>query len=345
MKAGLRWCFAAALLTWAGSARADDALAVELIPKAQVGQGQPELVVRARAALAKIILDVKRSSDGKRLKLRAGPVLPGRAHSFTLPLTQPGPARFQGSLSVEMDDGQTGSMPIDVQVELLPELQLTVAPDGLDLAARALRLSGSRPLKKAQVALMSEDGAPLGTTEVDLDAPDGDGRYAFSYEQRPGTVMRMSVKAWDVDGFFGGLDLFPWRVDIPHEEVNFRSGLAELDPPEVPKLEGSFEQVQAAIAKYGKLATISLFVAGHTDTVGDAASNRGLSERRAKAIAGWFKKRGIRIPIQAAGFGEDLLLVETPDETDEAKNRRAEYIVAVQPPRMAGREVKWQRVQ
>lgn len=341
----VRWSVVVSLALWSGSARAEDALGVELVPKAQVGQGQPELVVRARAALAKVLLDVKRSSDGKRLKLRAGPVLPGRAHAFTLPVAHPGAVRFQGSLSVEMDDGQTGSMPIDVQVELLPELQLTVGPDGLDLSQHRLLLSGSRPLKKVQVALLSEDGGPLGTTEVEVDAPDGAGRYAVTYEQRPGKVLRLSVKAWDADGFFGGLDLFPWRVDIPHEEVNFRTGLHDIDGPEVPKLEGSFEHIQAAITKYGKLATISLFVAGHTDSVGDAASNRALSERRARAIAGWFKKRGVKIPIYAAGFGEDLLLVQTPDETDEAKNRRAEYIVAVQHPTMAGKEVKWHRVQ
>jgi hypothetical protein len=32
------------------------------------------------------------------------------------------------------------------------------------------------------------------------------------------------------------------------------------------------------------------------------------------------------------GFGEEALLVSTPDETDEPKNRRAEYILSIDDP-------------
>jgi outer membrane protein OmpA-like peptidoglycan-associated protein len=149
-------------------------------------------------------------------------------------------------------------------------------------------------------------------------------------------VLKISVKGIDQSGFFGGVDLFPWRVDIPHEEVNFRSGSFDVDPPEASKLEASYKLIDDAIKKYGKLATIKLFVAGHTDTVGDNASNKTLSNNRARALGRWFRKRGVKIPIEYAGFGEDTLLVETPDETDQVKNRRAEYIVAVDPPRMKG---------
>ena len=96
------------------------------------------------------------------------------------------------------------------------------------------------------------------------------------------------------------------------------------------------DKIQGAIQKYGKLATIKLFIAGHTDTVSDAAYNRTLSNDRARAIGRWFKQRGVGIPIRFAGFGEDVLLVQTPDETDEPRNRRAEYIVAVDPPPVSG---------
>src|SRR5262249_1448900 len=153
-----------------------------------------------------------------------------------------------------------------------------------------------------------------------------------SWTQTKGTVLRISVKAYDANGFFGGADLFPWKVDIPHEEVNFKTGSFEIDKSEEPKLDASLKLVNGAIDRFGKLPTIKLFVAGHTDTVGDAGLNRTLSNNRARAIAGWFKKRGVRTPILFAGCGEDAPLVETPDETDEPKNRRAEYIVAVEAP-------------
>ena len=329
-----------ASLSAAPQALAADALKVELVPKAQKGQGSPELVVKAQAPLARLTLELKRGSDGKRSKQEAGPVNAGREHRFALPMTRVGEERFEGTLSVRFEDGQTGSMPISVAAELLAELSLTVAPGDVDLAAKTLAVAANRSLAKVQVALTSDTGTPLGTEEVEGPLEEG-GKYRVGWKQGRGTVLRISVKGWDESGFFGGVDLFPWRVDIPHEEVHFRSGLSEIDPAELPKLEESFVQLQKAIAKYGALATIRLFIAGHTDTVGSAASNKGLSVERARAIGRWFHKRGVKIPIQYAGFGEELLLVQTPDETDEVRNRRAEYIVAVDPPAIRGQTSSW----
>lgn len=327
-----------------GLAFAGQALSVEVTPKAQKGQGQPQLMVRAHTALKTLTLDVKRDVDGRRIKARFGPLLAGRTHSIDLPIAKVGEVRFKGTLSVAMEDGQSGSMPLDVQAELLAPLKVQVSPDDLDQERRVITLSASRPVVRAQVTLMSDSGTPLGTTEAELGEPDAEGHYRLKYNQEPGTLMKMVLQVYDDSGFFGGLDLFPWRVDIPHQEVNFKSGMHAIEQTEVPKLHGSLEHIRAAIQKYGKLADISLFIAGHTDTVGDSASNRGLSQRRARAIAKWFNAQGVKIPVYSAGFGESILVVTTPDETDEARNRRAEYIVAVSKPRLGGREVTWQRV-
>ncbi len=333
-----------ALAGSASPALAGDALSVELTAKAQVGKGQPELVVRAHSALTQLILDVKRSTDGRRVKARSGPILAGRSHTFILPLKSAGRAQFQGSLSVQLDDGQTASMPIDVQVELLGPLKVSVRAQDLDLKKRVLKLSTSRDIVRMQLTLMSDAGAPMGTTEVDAGAVDEQGQYTLNYEQDSGTIMKMVLQVYDHSGFFGALELFPWQVDIPHQEVNFASGHHRIDPAEIAKLQTSLHHINAAIQKFGKLADISLFVGGHTDSVGAAASNQGLSSRRARAIAKWFRSKGVKIPVFAAGFGESLLLVGTPDETDEVQNRRAEYIVAVSKPTMGGRETKWQRI-
>jgi outer membrane protein OmpA-like peptidoglycan-associated protein len=316
-----------------------DALSVDLVPKAQKGQGHPELVVKAHAPLQRVVIDLVRSTDKKRVKESAGPIDPGKEHRFALPLSRVGPASYDGRLEVEIGNGQTGSMPLNLAVELLPEIELVVGPGDVDLQKRSLKVTSNRELAKVQVSLMSDVGTPMGTTETEV-TPGSDGKYALEYEQKKGTVMRISIKGWDADGFFGGVDLFPWRVDIPHEEVHFASGKSAIEKSEVPKLEASFEKIQGAIRKYGKLATIKLFIAGHTDTVSDAAYNRTLSNDRARAIGRWFKGRGVGIPIRTAGFGEDVLLVQTPDETDEARNRRAEYIVAVDPPVVSG-EARW----
>lgn len=331
------------MLSLPAASRAAEALSVDLTPKAQKGQGQPELVVKANVALAKVLLDVKRSTDGRRVKSRAGPLLPGRAHTFQLPLKKIGAARFDGSLSVELDDGQTGSMPIAVEVELLGPLKVEVRAEDLDTKARVVVLSASRPATKVEVTVMSDTGAEAGPSQVELAALE-DGRYRLSYPAVHGTVMKVGLQVFDEAGFHGGVDLFPWKVEIPHEDVNFRSGKHDIDAAEVKKLDEALMHLRAAIAKYGKLASVRLFIAGHTDTVGDAASNQALSDRRARAIARWFKGHGVKIPVYAAGFGERFTVVETPDETDEVRNRRAEYIVAVTEPRVGGHTVKWRRV-
>jgi len=312
-------------------ASAQDAIKVELIPKAQQGQS-PLLVVKAQVPLRKVTLEVKRSTDGKTLKAQVGPLDGGRKHEFPLTMTEVGSAKFVGTLSVATAAGDLGTMPLDVATELLPPLAVTVAPSDVDLADRVLRFSASRPLSRAQITLMADTGTPLGTEEVSFADTE---RYEIRWSQPAGNLMRITLTAWDADGFFGGVDLFPWRIDIPHEELNFASGSFEIEAGEAPKLEASFTELGRAIDRYGKLATIKLYIAGHTDTVGDAASNRTLSNNRARAIGRWFKKRGVRIPIFTVGMGEDRPLVNTPDETDERRNRRAEYIVAVDAPTMS----------
>jgi outer membrane protein OmpA-like peptidoglycan-associated protein len=82
------------------------------------------------------------------------------------------------------------------------------------------------------------------------------------------------------------------------------------------------------IERSQRFVKMQLFVAGHTDTVGPSARNRALSLDRARAIAAYFQRKGLALPIAYAGFGEDVLKVKTPDETDERRNRRADYVIA-----------------
>jgi len=325
----------------ASPASAGDAIRVELVPKALKGEGLPALVVHAEEPLERLVLEVRRSTDRRKVTLDAGSVGGGRSHRFDLPMKRVGEARFTGELSIELGDGSGGSMPIDVTVSLVGPLQLSLTKADVDVAARKLSLRADRDVKRVQVSVMSDLGTPLGTTEKDWDGdviPAKD-PVEVRWKQGKGTVMRITVKAWDADDFFGVVELFPWSVDIPHEEVNFATGSYEIPEAENDKLESCLEDIRGAIDKYGSFATIRLFIGGHTDTVGDSGSNRTLSHNRARAIGKWFDKRGVSIPILYAGFGEDALRVETPDSTDEPRNRRAEYIVAVDPPSIAG--IRW----
>ena len=308
---------------------------MELFPRVQEGQGQPSLVVHAQERLRRVVLEVERESDGKRIRDAAGPVAGGQSHRFALPFESPGASRFSGSLRIEWGRDQSGELPISVEAALLQKLSLEVRPEDISVAGRRLALRTNRVVTKVEVALMSDAGTPLGFSGHEWGGAEVGGPAPIELEwttSGPGNLMRIHLKAYDQDGFFGGLEIFPWRIDIPHEEVNFATGAFEISKSETEKLERSHSLLTEALARFGRFAQVKLFVAGHTDTVGDAASNRTLSQNRARAIGRWFKKRGVKVPILYAGFGEDALLVPTPDETDAAKNRRAEYIVAVDAP-------------
>ena len=71
-----------------------------------------------------------------------------------------------------------------------------------------------------------------------------------------------------------------------------------------------------------------LVVTGHTDTKGSLASNDALSLRRAQQVREMYVERGFPAArIEAVGRGERELAVPTPDETDEASNRRVVILV------------------
>jgi outer membrane protein OmpA-like peptidoglycan-associated protein len=73
---------------------------------------------------------------------------------------------------------------------------------------------------------------------------------------------------------------------------------------------------------------VSIMVTGHTDTVGSAAYNQGLSERRAAAVKMALVADGVSGgEISTVGVGKTGLLVPTADGVREPQNRRAEIVL------------------
>jgi outer membrane protein OmpA-like peptidoglycan-associated protein len=105
--------------------------------------------------------------------------------------------------------------------------------------------------------------------------------------------------------------------------VNFANGSAELTPDAVRTL----DELGRALASKD-LAAYRFRIEGHTDTVGSSNYNRTLSERRAEAVVDYVAKKYDVDPsrLQAIGMGEDRLLVPTPPQTPEPRNRRVQVI-------------------
>jgi outer membrane protein OmpA-like peptidoglycan-associated protein len=105
--------------------------------------------------------------------------------------------------------------------------------------------------------------------------------------------------------------------------VQFATNSADLTPAAVKTL----SELGRALSSEA-LAGYKFRIEGHTDTVGSPEANKALSERRAQAVVTFltstFKIDASR--LDAAGMGEDGLLVQTPPNTPEPRNRRVQVI-------------------
>ena len=103
--------------------------------------------------------------------------------------------------------------------------------------------------------------------------------------------------------------------------VEFATGSAELTPGAMQAL----DQLGTALTS-ADLKSYRFRIAGHTDTVGSSAYNLTLSQQRANAVAQYLESK-FSIPasrLTAIGRGENGLLVQTPPQTPERRNRRVQ---------------------
>lgn len=111
------------------------------------------------------------------------------------------------------------------------------------------------------------------------------------------------------------------RLLAPGEQVLFDFDSAELHA-EGRALLDEAEQL------WETCPGISLIVAGHTSSEGDAEYNRALSERRADAVVDYLVRRGFdRDKLTPIGYGEAQPQASNATEEGRALNRRMEFRV------------------
>jgi len=330
-----------ALLLFGPRAEADQIIDVHLTDKVVPG-AKPALTITAFEDIDRLELDLKRD-DGTRVRIEKTNIPRNAKRTFELPQTK-GRHRYRGTLKVTLMGGGGGSMNLDFTAMIMPALGLAVRQGELDLEAHTLTLRAKRPVNRVDYEIVSDTGAVLGSGSHEFARPAS--VVELPWEQKPGKVLKIALTAHDQEGFTQQLSLFPWSYSIPHEELVFETGKWDILPAEAPKLDRSYALLQRGLAKYGKLLPVKLYIAGHTDTVAAADYNLRLSEKRALAIARYFKAKGFSFPIYYQGFGERSLKVPTADEVDEPQNRRAEYVLSAEPPRMAipGADQGWKRL-
>lgn len=306
-------------------AAAQDALTMSAVRYAQHALSSPSVTFHPRVAGT---IEASLSCAGRSYSANTA-IVPDQDVLIALEGLPEGTHTCRGSLALDAADGTSGEMPLSVQVHVLPPLTVTVARAELDLEERRMQVQTSRPMSKVAVEVFGEKGVRLGSGEV---GSAGRKRTELPWNQSEGEALKLVVTAWDEHALPGRVELSPWSYAIPHEDVIFESGRWALRPGEMPKLESAWSDLIGVRDRYGPVVEVNLFVAGYTDTMGASAANESLSWNRAKAIAAWFQQRGFEGQIWYQGFGESVLAVRTPDETDEQANRRALYVLAADQP-------------
>jgi outer membrane protein OmpA-like peptidoglycan-associated protein len=316
-----------------------DAISIKMVTTVPSGQ-QPKLTITAMQPVDKVEVLLNRD-DGKMVEETIGDLSVGGWRDVMLDGTV-GKHKYGGRITCVVD-GKPSAIQVDFQTIVSGGVQVTVDKANVDLAKGRMGLLVSIPDGKVELKILSAtDGAILVDHEQTF-ADHATGTL-LSIQWQPHAknteVGRVDVRVSDPTGAFQSFSMFPWSVYIPHEEVIFATDSAAIAASEAPKLQTSLTKIADALAKHKDLGPIKLYIAGHTDTVGAPKYNQNLSLKRAQAIANWFRKNGLRIPIFCEGFGEQALRIATPDNCDEPRNRRVDYILSVEDPVLRATEFR-----
>lgn len=105
-------------------------------------------------------------------------------------------------------------------------------------------------------------------------------------------------------------------------DVLFSTGQADLKPGAAQRL----NKLAAFMLKYPDRGVV---IEGHTDSVGSAASNQALSERRANAVKAYLISQGVPAAgVTTIGKGKEAPVADNASASGRQQNRRVEIIIA-----------------
>lgn len=298
-----------------------------------VDAGEPGLLILLpQKDVRDVVLELS-SAKGRQI-IKRGALPAGMEHRIQFK-TPAGVTPWHARLTARVD-GPPVTMEFDFEVAALPPLEVRIERAGTNLPAGKVVLSANRPLKSADVQVFDKGGEQVVDTAVDLAGQANP--ITVTWRETGPDIRRVDLKLTDAHGTWTMMRAVSWYAEIPHVDVIFDSAKWDIRPDETAKLDPAVGAINSELdrfrAELGREAATdaALYVAGHTDTVGSPADNAVLSEKRARAIAEYFRGKGVKVPVYYLGAGERGLAVETGDNVDEARNRRAVYVLSNAPP-------------
>ncbi|MDH5676957.1 MAG: OmpA family protein [Myxococcales bacterium] len=334
-RAGLLWLgiFSAGLVLCAPAplaAQQDLPVQLSVLEMVNMPKQRPRLTVATLAKVSDLRVTIREAGQVVASK-SLGSQGPGarREVNWNAP---PGVHEYQFEVSGRVE-GASATSVVESVVTVIRPLEIKLAREHVDVEARYLYLTMNNPAGHVDLTLYNTTGRSVHESSHDFAGKQPGQKLEVRWPELGQAVGRIELRVFDAAESWEGFELLPFSVEIPHEDVVFESGKWTIRDGERDKLDAAHGEILEAIAKHGSDLKARLYIIGHTDTVGSASDNQVLSQKRATAIARYFVERGgISLPVLAQGKGESTLAVKTTDNVDEARNRRAQYILAVQAP-------------
>jgi len=112
------------------------------------------------------------------------------------------------------------------------------------------------------------------------------------------------------------------KLDEFAKAIYFNSGKSSFRPG----VSGKLDLIAEIMAEF---KDSDFHIGGHTDSVGSAKLNQGLSESRAKAVLDYLVTKGVTAGrLTSKGYGEDTPIASNKTRSGRAKNRRVEINLA-----------------
>ncbi len=198
---------------------------------------------------------------------------------------------------------------------------LTRAYAATVLILAGLLLGGCAATPSSYVVLINNDDGTVGQVEVS-------------------GIKGSTVLAAANHSAFIGADAHQTFVATP-EQIHKDFGAAIMARPEKPatfllyfdvggaRLTAESErQLPLIVTEIGRRAAPDISIIGHTDTAGDSDTNEQLGLERAQFVGGLLSSPKLNSEnVRIISHGEKNLLIATPDNVVEARNRRVEVTV------------------
>jgi outer membrane protein OmpA-like peptidoglycan-associated protein len=317
-------------LSWPAASVAEPAGSLPVEAQWGIDGGSLTVEVLANDRIDELEISVRRVSDGRVFRQRAGTV----ASMGTARVTLPAPSsttRYVATIT-GTHAGDRGSLEMAFEVAVAADLEFRMIPGTYEVEAGRFRMTMNQPAGHVEILVRDDEGSVLAQRSIAFAGEPAGTPLNVSWVQGPGRVLTLDVKAFSADGAWSAAQFIPWKVDYTVAGIHFATGSAEIPAEDFELLNGFYDRIAGTVARVRRWVGVELYIAGHTDTVGNAEDNRRLSDERAESLARYFAAKGLDIPIHVHGFGESAPIKETGDDVDEPENRRAQCILSVGPP-------------